>query len=110
VGHEAECQLYVARGVIIPNVLDGLISCKERESDMLLSVARDTTEEAVARGRRLQGAQTLRGAAMRDAFGEGQRKLQAPVHPELKSAAAGPPDRLRLGNLKLCLKTGWRRP
>jgi hypothetical protein len=66
--HESECQLNVTAGAIMPNLLESLHSCKDRESDLLLLVATDTSEEAIARGLRFQEVHSLREVLTRDTF------------------------------------------
>jgi hypothetical protein len=66
VEREVECLLFVAAGVIVPNLLAGLHSIKDRQSDVLLSTVCDATEEAVAMEERAQAMHRLRGEGVRN--------------------------------------------
>jgi hypothetical protein len=66
VEREVECLLFVAAGVIIPNLLAGLHSIRDRQSDVLLSTVHDTTEEAKRMEERAQAIHRLRGEGARN--------------------------------------------
>lgn len=52
----------------MPNLLESLHSCKDRESDLLILVATDTSQEGIARGLRFQEVHSLREVLTRDTF------------------------------------------